>query len=111
MARMSFFTLRHSITKFLATLRINSNDGSSNDAEAYHNRGVALWKKGDVERAIAEFRAALRIDPNLAKARGDLGVALGQKGDLEGAIAEFRAALAPMRAMLTGVAISLLYSR
>ena len=47
-------------------MRINSNRAHPNDAAACYNFGVALWEKGDVEAAIAEFRAALHIDPNIA---------------------------------------------
>jgi Flp pilus assembly protein TadD len=35
-----------------------------NGAEAYHNRGVIYEKKGLHEKAIADYRSALRLDPN-----------------------------------------------
>src|SRR5262249_15071894 len=41
-----------------------------------------------------EYRAALRSDPNNAKAHYNLGNALADKGDLEEAIREYQAALA-----------------
>jgi len=39
-------------------------------------RGIALLKAGDASGAVAEFEAALRIDPSDADAENNLGVAL-----------------------------------
>ncbi len=55
--------------------------------------GIALLKKGHLEGAIAEFRAALKIHPQLLSAHLSLGVALRMKEDWDGAIAEYREAL------------------
>ena len=49
--------------------------------------------KGDLDGAIAEYREALRLNPNDDEAHFNLGVALGKKGDWDGAIAEYREAL------------------
>ena len=62
-------------------------------AEDHFSRGNALYKKGDLDGAIAEYREALRLQPNLPTAHGNLAAALAAKGDLDGAIAEFREAL------------------
>ncbi|MBZ5555100.1 MAG: tetratricopeptide repeat protein [Acidobacteriia bacterium] len=56
-------------------------------------QGVALFKKRDVEGAIAEYRAALRLDKDNAEAHNGLGDALFEKEDWDGAMAEFREAL------------------
>ena len=48
--------------------------------------------KGDLDGEIAEYREALRLNPNNADAHNDLGVALEQKGDRRGALEEYRAA-------------------
>lgn len=45
------------------TLRVDPND-----TDAYSDRG-AYFKKGDIDRAIANFEAALRIDPNNNEAK------------------------------------------
>jgi tetratricopeptide (TPR) repeat protein len=50
-------------------------------------------KYGDLEGAIAEYRTAIRLDPNHVFARIYLGAALEEQGDLEGAIAEYRVAI------------------
>jgi tetratricopeptide (TPR) repeat protein len=45
------------------------------NAEAYLDRGVAYGGKGDYDRAIADFEAALRINPNDANAKNNLEIA------------------------------------
>ena len=45
-----------------------------------------------MDGAIAEYREALRLNPNLAEAHNNLGVALERKGDRQGALEEYRAA-------------------
>ena len=60
---------------------------------AYTNRGVAYGKKGEVDRAIADFDKAIALDPKLAFAYFNRGVAYEKKGDKEQAIADFRKAL------------------
>src|SRR5689334_12792799 len=61
-------------------------------AEEHFTLGNALAARGDLEGAIAEYEAALRINPNHARTHNNLGIAVGKKGDLERAIVEFRAA-------------------
>ncbi len=55
--------------------------------------GNALYDKGDLNAAIAEYKEALGLDPTYAEAHNNLGNALRTKGDLDGAIAEAREAL------------------
>jgi Flp pilus assembly protein TadD len=38
-------------------------------AQAYGNRGIAYERKGNPDRAIADFRQALEIDPNHQSSR------------------------------------------
>jgi len=54
--------------------------------------GAGLGAKGDLEGAMAEYREALRLNPNEAKAHNNLGLALEKKGHRRGALDEFRAA-------------------
>ncbi|MGO9268917.1 MAG: tetratricopeptide repeat protein [Terriglobia bacterium] len=62
-------------------------------AGARVNAGNALYEKGDLDGAAAEYREALRLNPNDDTAHNNLGVALHDKGDLGGAIAEYRMAI------------------
>jgi tetratricopeptide (TPR) repeat protein len=64
--------------------------------------GSALSDLGRLPEAIAEFRAALGVQPHSADAQLDLGVALARAGRLPEAAAEFAAALRdnPRRAEL-----------
>jgi Flp pilus assembly protein TadD len=52
-----------------------------NNALAHNNLGYGLFKKGDGDGAITEYREALRLNPNYAEAHVNLGLALGQKHD------------------------------
>jgi len=53
----------------------------------------ALLEQRDLDAAIAEFGAALRLSPS-AEAHNNLGIALGSRGQFDAAIEEFRRALA-----------------
>ncbi len=54
--------------------------------------GASLADEGKFERAIAEFREALRIRPHDFEATCDLGVALDRRGETDAAIAYLREA-------------------
>jgi tetratricopeptide (TPR) repeat protein len=59
---------------------------------AHYNLGNALRKKGDRDGAIAEYRTAIRLQPDLAAAHYNLSNALETKGDRQGALEESRTA-------------------
>jgi Flp pilus assembly protein TadD len=63
------------------------------NAVALTNEGILLQQKGDLDGAIAKYRAALAVDPTDAQAHLGLGSALQRKKDVDGAIAEYRAAI------------------
>ena len=44
--------------------------GSSGSGN-YYNRGVAYGKKGELDRAIADYDQAIRLDPNLEEGKGE----------------------------------------
>src|SRR5437868_9789256 len=83
----------------VVTLFVNlglSQLGCTTSAEKvldHHRRGVGLQAKGDLDGAIAEYRTALRFEPDYAPPHTNLGAALAEKADLDGAIAEFRTVL------------------
>jgi Flp pilus assembly protein TadD len=70
--------------------------GSANptdQADAHASLGSALAQEGDTDGAIAEYRAAIRLNPKNVGVRRSLAAALRLKGDLDGAIAQYRAVL------------------
>jgi Flp pilus assembly protein TadD len=58
--------------------------------------GAALFKKGDIDGAIAEYRAALRLSPSEAGPRYNLAVSLEAIGDLLSSRKEYKKALKSM---------------
>jgi len=58
-------------------------------AIAFTNRGRAYEKKGDHDRAIADYSEAIRLNPKDAMAFNNRGVAYKAKGDLDRATADF----------------------
>lgn len=62
-------------------------------AEAHHLRGNALFKQGFADRAIEEYRSAIRLNPVFAGAHYNLGVALLQKNMKDEAIRELTTAV------------------
>lgn len=69
---------------------------------AWFNLGVLRMAQGDAPGAIAAYRAALAVKPDLAEAAINLGTALEAAGDTEGALAAWRGALPqpPLRQIL-----------
>jgi cytochrome c-type biogenesis protein CcmH/NrfG len=63
------------------------------DAMARYIRGVDLAVQEKLDEAIAEYRDAIRITPDLPEAHVSLGVALAGQGKLDEAVAEYRAAI------------------
>jgi len=72
------------------------NDGKEpppHQAIAYNLRGGAWLIKRDLDRAIADFDQAIRLNPEYAAAYYSRGTARDQKGDSDGAIADFDRAI------------------
>jgi len=63
-----------------------------NDPDAHRNLGAALYFKGDLNSAVAEFRKCIDLRPGDPSFHNDLGVALYQKGDQRAAMDEFNIA-------------------
>lgn len=61
---------------------------------AHHNYGMALYERGDLPAAAAEYRRALALQPEYPKAHANLGAALLGMGEAAAGIAEYRTALA-----------------
>jgi tetratricopeptide (TPR) repeat protein len=84
--------------------RLNSSDSETDEtsnitvidpftANAYTNRGVARYRKGDFEGAKADFDAALRIRPGLAYAYLNRAATRRELGDLQGALVDLDKAI------------------
>jgi len=63
------------------------------DAKTLLARGDDFNIKGELERAIADYDAALKVDPAYAEALNSRGMAWRAKGDRRRALADFDAAL------------------
>jgi TolB-like protein/DNA-binding winged helix-turn-helix (wHTH) protein/tetratricopeptide (TPR) repeat protein len=86
-----------------------------NLAEGYVSRGYLLWSRANdwaVERAVADYKHALELNPNLAEARHQLANVYNHVGLLDKADAEIKKAVA-LDPLNTGiryrVGINLLY--
>jgi tetratricopeptide (TPR) repeat protein len=60
-------------------------------AQAYQARGIAWYKVGDYERAIADYSASLAIDPLYIRAYYNRGLAWEAEGNLQNALKDLRA--------------------
>ncbi len=58
------------------------------DADAYYERGIAWLDKGELDKAIADFTQAIRLDPQSSGPYGERGVAWYLKGEYGKAIAD-----------------------
>jgi serine/threonine protein kinase/Tfp pilus assembly protein PilF len=71
---------------------IDNDDTNINDAQHYE-LGKRLQDQGKLAEAIAEYREAIRLRPDFAKAHVALGIILGRQDKLHQAIAEYREAI------------------
>jgi tetratricopeptide (TPR) repeat protein len=78
---------------FLCMIAAYSYAQQTETAEEHYNLGVRFYEMGDLNGAIAEYQAALRLNPKYVSAHANLCNALYAKDDLNGAIAECQAAL------------------
>ena len=62
-------------------------------ANAYRRRGYAYLKKGDHDRAIADYTEAIRLDPSNASAFTNRASAYDAKRDIDRAIADYTQAI------------------
>ena len=73
---------------YTEAIRLNPNY-----ANAFMNRGVAWYDRGDLEGALQDYEDAIRLAPDYAKAYFNRGIARGAKGDLEGALQDYEQAI------------------
>jgi tetratricopeptide (TPR) repeat protein len=62
-------------------------------AQSYTNRGIEYAKKGDLDRALADFNKAIELNPKDAEAYNNRGIAYRGKGDLDRSLADYKKAI------------------
>jgi tetratricopeptide (TPR) repeat protein len=72
----------------------DADEGKTMRAVAHVARGLAWQKKGDFNRALVDYTAAIRINAKNALAYNNRGMLWRERGDLDRAIADFTAAIA-----------------
>ncbi len=63
------------------------------EAERYNSEGVVHFNKGDYDAALASFKEAIRLNPDLFLAHFNLGVTYGKKGQWDASIDSFKEAV------------------
>lgn len=66
--------------------RLEPLSAKATEGLVLHELAEAYWKTGAVDKAIASYRKALRLRPNLFSSIRNLGNALMAKGDNDGAV-------------------------
>ena len=54
--------------------------------QSHYNLGLAYYQSGQIEKAIAAYQKAIKLEPNFADAYGGLGVIYWRSGNLDDAI-------------------------
>lgn len=62
---------------------------SANNSFALYNRGIAYDRLGDYEAAVADFSAAIALDPSNADFYHNRGFSRRKMGQFEAAIADY----------------------
>jgi tetratricopeptide (TPR) repeat protein len=66
----------------------DTTGAKSGDSEFYRERGMAFYRNGDLDRALADFDAAIELDPRSASAYIDRSLVLYRKAEPERAFAD-----------------------
>lgn len=71
----------------------DATESPSDRALALHMRGLAFVAKGDIDRAIADYNEAIRLNPNNGLAFNERALAYEAKGDFDRALADLNEAV------------------
>src|SRR4051812_35287396 len=75
-----------------AQIGLSDEERQKVQAHAAMITAEGLYDHKDYDKAIDQWREAIRLDPSLVRAHHDLGLALRGEGDLPGAITALREA-------------------
>src|SRR6185437_9331168 len=67
----------------------DADEGNIMRGAAYVARGLAWQKKGDGDKALADYNDAIRVNPKDALAYNDRGLLWRERGEPDRAIADF----------------------
>jgi class 3 adenylate cyclase/regulator of sirC expression with transglutaminase-like and TPR domain len=81
-------SLRESGDLDRAVTALSESIATSPTAEAYNNRGIAYYLKGDRERAVADYTEAVRIDPQHGEALNNRAWTYFKLGRAQAALAD-----------------------
>ena len=62
-------------------------------AGAYTERGVTYYNKGDIDKAIEDYNAAIALDPGFAEAYTHRGQSYHDRGEIDKAITDYNKAI------------------
>ncbi|HLI13677.1 MAG TPA: tetratricopeptide repeat protein [Alphaproteobacteria bacterium] len=67
--------------------------GPENLAIVHNNRGIAYWSKGDFDKALVDYSAAIKLRPDYVAAYDNRGVVYRDLGQTDKEIADFNEAI------------------
>jgi len=66
---------------------------AENQAVVRNNQGIAYWSKGEIDKALAAYDEAIRLEPDYAEAYHNRGMAHASRDETAQAIADYDAAI------------------
>lgn len=70
-----------------------NNGGAFNDCEKDNRQAIALYRSGEIKKAVGEFRKVIRTSPQYAPAYYNLGYIYSQEGEYTKAIDMYKQAI------------------
>ena len=99
MVSCGFLRSRHTTTRltwviaWTVAIVLVAGGGSLSEGEKRYNAGMEFQDQGLLERAIAEYDEAIKLEPRDANAYVDRGIAYGSLGQAQRAIEDFNEAV------------------